>query len=146
MSDSRRTYRAIQTKLVQLRGYPSGRALQRTVVLAAFIAGIVRSKSTQGRKVAEQSGMRSKVESRVKQLERWYRNENVSYKLDYLPYVSHLLDGLSDVPLVLAIYGSEIGRGCMALMINLVYEKRSIPLVWVVFQRPKGHASADEHI
>ncbi len=146
MSDSRRTYRAIQTKLVQLRGYPTGRVLQRTIVLAAFITGIVGSKSTQGRKVAEQSGLRSKVESQVKQLERWYRNQNISYELDYLPYISHLLDGLSDVPLVLAIDGSEIGRGCMALMINLVYEKRSIPLVWVVFQRPKGHASAKEHI
>jgi len=146
MSDSRRTYRAIQTKLVQLRGYPTGRVQQRTAVLAAFIAGIVRSKSSQGRKVAEQSGLRSKVESRIKQLERWYRNQNVSYELDYLPYMSHLLQELSDVPWVLAIDGSEIGRGCMALMINLVYEKRSIPLAWVVFQRPKGHASAAEHI
>lgn len=146
MSDSRRTYRAIQTKLVQLQGYPTGRMLQRTAVLAAFIAGIVRSKSTQGRKVAEQSGLRSKVESRIKQLGRWYQKENVSYELDYLPYIGDLLDGLSDVPWVLAIDGSEIGRGCMALMINLVYEKRSIPLAWVVFQRPKGHASAAEHI
>lgn len=146
MSDSRRTYSAIQTKLVQLRGYPTGRVLQRTAVLAAFITGIVRSKSTQGRKVAEQSGLRSKVESRVKQLERWYRSQNISYELDYLPYMSHILDELSDIPWVLAIDGSEIGRGCMALMINLVYEKRSIPLVWVVFQRPKGHASAAEHI
>ena len=146
MSDSRRTYRAIQSKLVQIQGYPSGRVLQRTTVLAAYIAGIVRSKSTQGRKVAEQSGMRSKVESRIKRLERWYQNEQIEYELDYLPYLSELLDNLADVPWVLAIDGSEIGRGCMALMINLVYEKRSIPLAWVVFQRPKGHASAAEHI
>ncbi len=146
MSDSRRTYRAIQAKLVQLQGFPSGRIRQRTVVLAAFIAGIVRSKSTQNRKAAEQSGLSSKVESRIKQLERWYKNENVSYELDYLPYISQLLEEFKDVPLVLAIDGSTIGRGCMALMINLIYEKRAIPLVWTVFQRPKGHASAQEHI
>jgi hypothetical protein len=146
MSDSRRTYRAIEAKLVQLQGFPTGRMRQRTVVLAAFIAGIVRSKSTQNRKVAEQSGLESKVESRIKQLERWYKNENVSYELDYLPYISQLLEEFRDAPLVLAIDGSAIGRGCMALMINLIYEKRAIPLVWTVFQRPKGHASAQEHI
>jgi len=146
MSDSRRTYRAIQAKLVQLQGFPTGRMRQRTVVLAAFITGIVRSKSTQNRKVAEQSGLESKVESRIKQLERWYKNENVSYELDYLPYISQLLEEFKDAPLVLAIDGSTIGRGCMALMINLIYEKRAIPLVWTVFQRPKGHASAQEHI
>jgi len=146
MSDSRRTYRAIRTKLVQLQGFPNGRMQQRTVVLAAFIAGIVRSKSTQNRKVAEQSGLSSKVESRIKQLERWYKNENVSYEMDYLPYISQLLEEFKNVPLVLAIDGSAIGRGCMALMINLIYEKRAIPLVWTVFQRPKGHASAQEHI
>jgi hypothetical protein len=146
MSDSRRTYRAIQAKLVQLQGFPSGRMRQRTVVLAAFIAGIVRSKSTQNRKAAEQSGLSSKVESRIKQLERWYKNENVSYELDYLPYISQLLEEFKDAALVLAIDGSTIGRGCMVLMINLIYEKRAIPLVWTVFQRPKGHASAQEHI
>jgi hypothetical protein len=146
MSDSRRTYRAIEAKLVQLQGFPTGRMRQRTVVLAAFIAGIVRSKSTQNRKVAEQSGLESKVESRIKQLERWYKNENVSYEMDYLPYISQLLEEFKNVPLVLAIDGSAIGRGCMALMINLIYEKRAIPLVWTVFQRPKGHASAQEHI
>ncbi|MCB9137764.1 MAG: transposase [Caldilineaceae bacterium] len=146
MSDSRRTHRAIQAKLVQLQGFPSGRMMQRTTVLAAFVAGIVRSKSTQARKVAEQSGLSSKVESRIKQLERWYRNENVSYELEYLPYIEYLLTEFKDAPLVLAIDGSAIGRGCMALMINLIYENRAIPLVWTVFQRPKGHASVQEHI
>ena len=35
MSNSRRRYRAILTKLVQLQGYPSGRTMQRVQVLAA---------------------------------------------------------------------------------------------------------------
>jgi hypothetical protein len=146
MSDSRRTYRAIRTKLVQLRGYPSGVALQRTGVLAAFIAGIVSSKSTHQRKVAERSGLESKVESRIKQLTRWYKNQNISYELDYLPYLDHILAEFATGHVVLAIDGSEVGRGCMTLMISLIYEKRSIPLVWTVFQRPKGHASSAEHI
>jgi len=31
-------------------------------------------------------------------------------------------------------------------MISLLYNNRAIPLVWTVFQHPKGHASAAEHI
>jgi len=34
----------------------------------------------------------------------------------------------------------------MVLMVNLIYSNRAIPLVWTVFDRPKGHASAEEHI
>ena len=146
MSDSRRTYRAIRTKLVQLRGFPSGVALQRTAVLAAFIAGIVGSKSTNQRKVAQHSGLKSKVESRIKQMTRWYKNQNISYELDYLPYLDHILAEFADDHVVVVIDGSDVGRGCMTLMISLIYENRSIPLVWTVFQRPKGHASSEEHI
>jgi len=146
MSDSRRTYRAIRTKLVQLRGMPTGVVMQRTAVLAAFITGIVNSKSTQQRKVAEQSGLKSKVESRIKQLSRWCKNQNISYELDYLPYLDRILAELADSHMVLTIDGSEVGRGCMAMVISLIYENRSIPLVWTVFQRPKGHASGEEHI
>ncbi len=46
MSNSRRRYRAILTKLTQLHGYPTGNAMQRLQVQAGFISGIVGSKST----------------------------------------------------------------------------------------------------
>lgn len=31
-------------------------------------------------------------------------------------------------------------------MINLIYQKRAIPLIWMVIDRPKGHLSAEAHI
>lgn len=34
----------------------------------------------------------------------------------------------------------------MVLMVSLLYNNRAIPLMWTVFDRPKGHASAAEHI
>jgi hypothetical protein len=125
---------------------PTGVVLQRTAVLAAFIAGIVNSRSVQQRKVAEKSGLTSKVESRIKQIFRWYTNQNISYELDYLPYLDQILARFADCHMVLTIDGSEVGRGCMAMVISLIYENRSIPLVWTVFQRPKGHASGEEHV
>jgi len=146
MSNSRRRYRAIVTKLVQLHGYPSGRTLQRVQVLAGFISGIVGSQSTHSREVAKHSGLGAKVDSREKRLGRWYQNEQVTHALDYLPYLEAVLDALAGLALPLAIDGSEIGHGCMVLMVSLLYNNRAIPLVWTVFKRPKGHASAAEHI
>jgi hypothetical protein len=146
MSNSRRRYRAIVTKLVQLYGYPSGRMMQRIQVLAGFISGIVGSQSTHSREVAKHAGLGAKVDSREKRLSRWYHNEQVTYELDYLPYLQEMLAGLAGLALPLAIDGSEIGRGCMVLMVSLLYNQRAIPLAWTVFQRPKGHASAEEHI
>jgi hypothetical protein len=147
MSDSRRRYRAIKAKLLQL--YPrelTGRAAQRLNVLALFISGIVGSGSTHTRQVAKKAPTGAKVESRIKQLSRWYQHEENSYALHYLPFLEQLLAHLAGLPLVLSIDGSAIGRGCMTLMVSLIYQKRAIPLIWTVIARPKGHLSAREHI
>lgn len=147
MSDSRRRYRAIKAGLMQLYpDVPTKRTLQRLNVLAMFICGIVGSGSVQMRQVAKKAPTRAKVESRSKQLSRWYQNEQNSYALHYLPFIKQLLAHLAGLPLVLSIDGSEVGRGCMTLMVSLIYQKRAIPLVWTVVDRPKGHLAAQEHI
>lgn len=146
MSNSRRRYRAILTKLMQLHGCPTGHALSRLQVQAGYISGIIGSRRTHGREVAKHSGLRAKVESRVKRISRWYQNEKVCYEVDYLPYLDELLGALGGHDLAIAMDGSDIGRGCMVLMVSLIYNQRTIPLAWVVFERPKGHASAEEHI
>ena len=48
--------------------------------------------------------------------------------------------------LVLVMDGSVAGRGCMALMIHVVYKGRALPLAWRVRQGPKGHCPEDLHI
>lgn len=92
MSNSRRRYRAILTKLVQIQGYPKGRSMQRVQVLAGFISGIVGSRSTHSREAAKHSGLSAKVDSREKRLSRWYQNKNVNHATDYLPYIQEVLD------------------------------------------------------
>ena len=42
--------------------------------------------------------------------------------------------------------GSVVGRGCMALMLHVVYKGRALPLAWRVRQSPKGHCPEDLHI
>ena len=42
--------------------------------------------------------------------------------------------------------GSVVGRGCLALMLHVVYKGRALPLAWRVRHSPKGHCPEDLHI
>jgi hypothetical protein len=57
-----------------------------------------------------------------------------------------LLQSLPAEPLVLVIDGSEAGRDCVLLSINVVYKKRALPLCWLVVQGKRGHLSEQTHI
>src|SRR5262245_23084186 len=42
--------------------------------------------------------------------------------------------------------GSVVGRGCVALMLHVIYKGRALPLAWRVRQGPKGHFPEGWHI
>ena len=147
MSDNLRRYRAIREALTQC--YPGeirGRMAQHLTTLAAFISGIVGSKSSQMPSIATKIPDRAKPESRVKRLSRWLGNEEVKEEIYFLPYAEILLKCLALETLVLVMDGSGVGRGCCALMIHVIYKGRALPLAWVVRQCPKGHAPEALHI
>jgi len=78
MSDNLRQYRAIREALIQgYPGEPTGRLARHLATLAAFISGIVASKSTQLPKVAAKVPMGIKPESRVKRFARWLDNARI---------------------------------------------------------------------
>jgi len=101
---------------------------QHVTVLAAFINGIVASKSSQLPKIATKIADRTKTESRIKRLSRWLDNPNVKAEIYFLPYAGVLLECLTLETLVLAMDGSTVGRGCCALMIHVIYKGRALPL------------------
>ncbi len=147
MSDNLRQYRAIQKALTQ--GYPvepRGRLARHLVTLAALISGIVASKSTQLPQVAANVPDGTKIESRVKRFSRWVGNDHLLEEVYFLPYADCLLRHLALQTLVLVMDGSVVGRGCIALMIHVVYKGRALPLAWRVRQGPKGHFPEDLHI
>ena len=76
-----------------------------------FISGIVGSGKTQNRQVAKKAPTRAKPESRIKQLSRWYQNKENRYEIYYLPFIESLLAHLAELPLVVSMDGSEVGRG-----------------------------------
>jgi hypothetical protein len=116
------------------------------VTLAALISGIVASKSTQLGKIAAKVPDRSKPESRIKRFARWVDNTYVTTESYFVPYAEMLLAHLALQTLVLVIDGSVVGRGCIALMIHVVYKGRALPLAWVVRRGKKGHCPEALHI
>jgi Transposase DDE domain len=147
MSDNHQRYRAILTALTQCYGSEiSGRMAQHVKTLAAFISGIVGSKSSQLPSIATKIPGRAKPESRVKRLSRWLDNEHIHEEVYFLPYADLLLRHLAWATLVLVMDGSGVGRGCCALMIHVVYQGRALPLAWRVRGCPKGHCPEDLHI
>src|SRR3989440_11278062 len=142
MSDNLRRYHAIRNALTQASPtQPTGNLARHLNTLAALISGIVGSKSTQLPNIAAKVPNGTKPESRVKRFARWFDNDHILEEMYFLPYADILLRHFALQTLVLVMDGSVAGRGCMALMIHVVYKGRPLPLAWPVRPSPKGHLS-----
>jgi len=147
MSDSLRRYRAIRDALLQLTPTMlTARQTRHLITLAALISGIVGSRQTQLPAIASKLPDRARRESRIKRFHRWLCNGNVTPEFYFLPFAQTLIHSLAHVPLVLVIDGSTVGRGCVALVVSLVYQGRALPIAWLVVTGRKGHFAEDTHI
>jgi hypothetical protein len=147
MSDNLRRYCAIKGALRRLRGKEAqGNQARHVNTLAGLVSGIVGGKSTNLPEIAKKVPDGAKAESRVKRYSRWVANERIEYESYYLPYATSVLERLARGPLVLVIDGSEVGRKCLALMVSVVYQGRSLPIAWLVVKGSKGHFPEDTHI
>jgi hypothetical protein len=115
-------------------------------VLTGFVCGIIQSKSVKLEEVAGEVPSSSKVLSQVMQLRRWLKNEKVDVELYYLPFIETLIKCLAKQSLVLIIDGSTTARGCLTLMVSMVYQGRALPLLWVTRKSKKGHFPQTMHI
>ena len=145
MPDNHRRYFAIKKALLRLLPQAKGHATQHLMTLTAIICGIVGSKSAQLPAIASKIPGPARRQSRITKFERWLKNETVTVDRYYLPYVKALLQSLPDGPLVLVIDGSQIGRGCMALVISVLHQQRALPLCWLVVRGKKGHLPQELH-
>ncbi len=147
MSDNHRRYHAIREALKQLYPFePTGNLARHLNTLAGLISGIVGSKSVNLPKVAMKAPDASKPESRVKRFSRWVNAEGTEFEVYFLPFAQVLLACLAAWPLVLVMDGSVVGRGCLTLMLSVVYKKRSLPMGWIVVKGRKGHFPEELHV
>jgi hypothetical protein len=147
MSDNLTRYRTIKAALKQLYpAEPKGNVARHLNVLAALISGIVGSRRTNLPEIAKKVPDATKPDSRVKHFSRWIDNERIDYDTYFLPYAEALIASLALQTLVLVMDGSEVGRGCLTLMVSLVYKQRALPIAWIVVTGSKGHFPEDSHV
>lgn len=147
MSDSRRRYRAILDALKQLYPFePKGNLARHLNTLAALISGIVGSQRVNLPAIAAKAPDRAKPESRIKRYTRWVINERIEVETYFTPFAEALLASLSQFTLALVMDGSVVGRGCVTLMVGVVYKKRALPIGWIVVKGSKGHFPEETHV
>ena len=138
MSDNHRRYFAIKKALWRMMPQTRGHAARHLTPLTAMICGIVGSKKTQLPAIASKIPGPAKRQSRITTFERWLKNETVTRDRYSLPCIKELLQSLPAGPLVLVIDDSQMGRGCMALVISVLHQNRALPLGWLVVRGKKG--------
>ncbi len=116
------------------------------VTLAMMISGIVTSKKAQLSVMSGEIASQAKPKSIEKRMRRFVKNENVDEKVMYMPFAEMILQQLAQQTLYIAIDGSTVGRGCMTIMVGVVYRQRLLPLAWITYRGKKGHTTAARHI
>ena len=150
MSDNLRRYCAIQRAPKQLYpSEPTGNLARHLNTLAALVSGIVGSKKCHLPTIASKIPDGRKRESRSKRFACFLQNPKVTPETYFLPYAQALAQSLPSGPLVLVMDGSQVGRGCMALMVSVLYQQgnsqRALPLCWRVVKAKKGHFPQESH-
>ena len=116
------------------------------VTLAMMISGIVLSRNAQLSAMSSEIPTDTKEKSIEMRMRRWVKEEKIDVEAVYLPFARQILEALSHLPLVLVMDGSQAGRGCMVLMVGVLYQKRALPIAWLVYKGKKGHTSGKRHI
>jgi hypothetical protein len=143
MTDRQRVYTKVLRSLKEiLKSQKQGHV----VTLAMMIAGIVMSKKAQLSVMSLEVPHPAKAESIEKRMHRFVKNHRIDVEAYYLPFAQALVHALANQPLVLAMDGSQVGRGCMVLMVGVIYKRRALPLAWIVYRGKKDHTTTARHI
>jgi hypothetical protein len=147
MSDTYRRHRAIKQALMQCyQPRPSGHRERHLNTLVGMICGLTGGQRAHLSTMADHAPSHGADQESVStRFRRWLKHEAHTVDGWFLPVAQTLLANLAGQPLVLAIDGSVVGRGCVALMLSVVYHGRALPLVWVVVQGTKGHFPQATH-
>jgi hypothetical protein len=147
MNDTHRRYRAIKKALMQFfQPQPSGHQERHLNTLVALICGIAGSQRSHLPAIADHAPSHgADQESIIARFRRFLKNERQTATVWFLPVAQALLANLAHQPLLLVIDGSVVGRGCVCLMLSVVYHGRALPLCWVVVKGKKGHLPQQLH-
>jgi hypothetical protein len=140
MNDTSRRYRAIKQGLMHFyQPRPTGHREQHLNTLVALICGLTGGRHAHLPTIADHAPSNGATqESVIKRFRRFLQQEAPMVDSWFLPVAQALLQRLAHQPLHLIMDGSVVGRGCLALLLSVVYQGRALPLGWVVIAAPKG--------
>jgi hypothetical protein len=147
MSDTYRRYRAIKQGIVQFyQPRPQGHREKHLNTLVALICGLIGGKHAHLPACADHAPSNgAQQESLVERFRRFVKNDRHTIDGWFLPVAKQLLSVLAAQPLQIVMDGSLVGRGCIALMVSVVYHGRALPLCWLVVRGAKGHFPEQTH-
>jgi hypothetical protein len=125
---------------------PKGYTAKQLNILAALISGIVGSRRTNYPQIASKAPDLTQTESRVKRFSRFINEVEDEPEIHLMPFAAELLANLSAFTLVMIMDGSEVGRGCLSLLLSVQYRGRALPLGWLVIEGKKGHFAQERHL
>src|SRR3712207_4598662 len=141
MSDMYGRYGAIKRVIMQFyHPRPTGHQERHLNTLVALICGLAGGHCAQLSTIADHtpSGAADQ-ESVIARFRRWLKHDAHTLSGWFLPVAEALLTNLAQQPLLLVLDGSVVGRGCIALMLSVIYQGRVLPVAWVVIQGEQGH-------
>lgn len=141
MTDKIKVYRKI---IKMLKEFLPTASQYHIVVLSMMVAGIAIGKNAQLSKIGLQIPHKAKPASLAKRFHRFVKNPNVLVETIYLPFAEQILTHLGD-KITVMMDATQVGQGCMALVVAVIYKKRAVPLVWFVYKSKKGHTTSDRH-
>lgn len=147
MSDTYRRYSAIKRAMMQFYHFKPGSHREGHFnTLCALICGLVGGKHAHLPIIADHAPSDgARQESLTRRFTRFLKNDRQTIDAWFLPVAAQLLKRLAKEPILLVMDGSTVGRGCLALMLSVVYAGRALPLCWVVVKAPKGHFPQATH-
>jgi hypothetical protein len=87
---------------------------------AMLISGIVVSRKAQLSAVSAETATKAKDKNTEMRLIGWFKHNSIDSDVVYVPFAVQILGALSALPLVIVTDGSQVGHGCMVLMVSML--------------------------
>ena len=147
MSDTYRRYRAIKRAMMQFFPLRAGSHREKHLnTLCALICGLAGGQHSHLPTIADHAPAAGATqESLIRRFRRFLQHDAHTVDGWFVPLAQEMLQALKAQPLQLVMDGSVVGRGCIALMLSVVYHGRALPLCWLVVEGAKGHFPQSLH-
>jgi len=142
MSDSRRRYNAVKTKLRQELPEQWTENPDWMTNLSLMVSAIVKADKLTQSALAAEMPLPAQETSLCQRQRRWVMNETVALRDCYEPIIRPFIDAASQRTVPLILDTTSAGRGCHLLTAAIGYHHRAVPVAWVGGEGSRGHTDA----